>query len=1064
MRGMFISTKFSFLIVLLVGISAAITSAANTPKEIEDPQIIGINKEKPHCTAIPYRDKDAAVGCLREKSVFYKSLNGSWKFKWSKKPADRPVDFYRTDFDACGWDKIEVPGNWQTQGFGKPIYLNDMYPFKKDPPRIQHNYNPVGSYRTEFEVPKDWGGREILINFDGVESAFYLWINGEFVGYSQGSRTPAEFDITKYLKPGKNLLAAEVYRWSDGSYLEDQDFWRLSGIFRDVYLWSAPKLHIADFFITSDLDDDYTDGKVVFRANVINYSEQAVDRGLVEFELLDSDGKTSCFPPSMTSIDQKIEPGQEIEIGLEAEVKNPRKWSAENPYLYTALLTLKNEAGDAIEMQSCRFGFRKSEIKDGQLKVNGKAIYIKGVNRHEHDPYTGHYVSEETMVADIKLMKQHNINTVRTCHYPDSPRWYELCDEYGLYVIDEANIESHGMGYGDESLAKDPKWMKAHMERTVRMVERDKNHPCIIVWSLGNEAGDGINFEATSKWIHQRDKSRPVQYQQARLKPHTDIYCPMYDRIEELVEYAEKYNDRPLILCEYAHAMANSVGNLQDYWNAIEAYDQLQGGCIWDWVDQGLAGESSLGDKFWAYGGDFGDYPNDDNFCCNGLIQPDRKPNPSLYEVKKVYQNIKVIPVDASAGKIKILNKYCFINLDRFDCFWELTEDGVVIQKDNLGKVDIAAGQEKELAIDFDKPKLKPGSEYMLKISITLPEDNLWADKGYVIAWDQFDAGFEISDAAGFNTEAMAKVTLSDEGKKYIVRGENFEVSIGKLSGAIESYRYKGKKMISSRLMPNFWRVPTDNDRGNRMGTRLSVWRMAGQNRMVQSVTAEQVAESIVKITVEAKLPAGNSKQANTYTIYGNGDIVVSSSLEVGEGLPNIPRVGMQMQIPKDFANVKWYGRGPHENYWDRKTGAAVGIYSGTVDELIFNYVRPQENGNRCDVRWAAFLNGQGNGLLVMGEPTFDFSIWPWKMESLEETRHGKKRHPFELEKSRSLTLNIDYKQMGVGGDTSWGARTHRQYRLGEKNYSYSFILLPYENNKGSIESLILKARNQYKY
>ena len=1030
----------------------------------ENPEVIGINKEPARCTAIPYAGRTSAIRCERNRSQYYKSLNGKWDFKWSSKPADRPLDFYKVDFDARGWDLINVPENWQTQGFGRPIYLNDRYPFKKDPPGIQHDYNPVGSYRREFEVPADWKGREVFINFDGVESAFYLWINGWMVGYSQGSRTPAEFNITKYLNEGKNLLAAEVYRWSDGSYLEDQDFWRLSGIFRDVYLYSTPKVHIRDFFVTCDLDDQYKDAKINIKLKAKNYSEKTINFPLIEFELLDNKGKSVGFTPVTGKLNEKIEAGGEKEFSFSGPVENPRKWSAEKPYLYSVLLTMKNGAGRITEVQSCQFGFRKVEIKGGQLLVNGKAIYIKGVNRHEHDPDTGHYVSEESMLSDIKLMKQHNINTVRTCHYPDTPRWYELCDKYGLYLIDEANIESHGMGYEDESLAKDPKWLNAHMDRTVRMVERDKNHPSVIIWSLGNEAGDGINFEATSKWIHQRDISRPVHYQQAKERPHTDIVCPMYATIEKIVDYAKQKQNRPLILCEYAHAMGNSVGNLQDYWDAIEKHSYLQGGCIWDWVDQGLRAKTSHGEEFWAYGGDFGDFPNDGNFCCNGLVQPDRKPNPSLYEVKKVYQYVKVRPVDASSGKVRIRNKYDFINLNEFTCFWEYSENGVVIRSGNAGRLDISPGQEKEISIAFDKPALKADAEYRMKVGFRLAEDMLWAGKGYVVAWDQFDMVFSVPYIPKPVIEDVPELTLVNKNNEYIISNKDFEVSVDKRNGAITNFTYKGKKLITAKtsrrwsgygMLPNFWRVPTDNDRGNAMAMRLGVWKTAGQKRKVESITARQLSPSIVRITVRAKLPAGDSKQSNVYTIFGSADIVVRSSIEISENLPEMPRFGTQMQIPGEFDNVKWYGRGPHETYWDRKTAAAFGVYSGTVDELVHNYVRPQENGNRSDVRWAAFLNDKGQGLLAIGMPSIDFSAWPWRMESIGETRYGKKRHPFELQRSGTITVNLDYKQMGVGGDNSWGAQTHKKYKLLEKSYSYTFRFRPYAPSMGDIQSIV---------
>ncbi|TFG47273.1 MAG: DUF4981 domain-containing protein, partial [Candidatus Brocadiia bacterium] len=745
-----------------------ITPTASALRDWEDPEVIGINKEPAHSTAIPYNNLENAIQCMRENSEYYRSLNGKWQFRYSAKPADRPTDFYRTDFDAVNWDLIDVPCSWETRGFGRAIYLNDLYPFKKNPPFIQHDYNPVGSYRTEFETPKDWNGREIFINFDGVESAFYLWINGKLVGYSEDSRTPAEFNITRYLKKGKNLLAAEVYRWCDGSYLEDQDFWRLSGIFRNVYLWSAPKLHIRDFFVTCGLDANYTNAELNAVILVKNFSQKAVESPVLEMELLEA-GKTTELLSMASKASETIGPDDEKQFTFKAEIGSPQKWSAENPYLYTFLLKLKNDAGNIDEIQSCRVGFRKVEIKGGQLLVNGKAIYIKGVNRHEHDPDNGHYVSEESMISDIKLMKQHNINTVRTCHYPDAPRWYELCDEYGLYLIDEANIESHGMCYGNESLAKDPKWLKAHMDRTVRMVARDKNHPSAIIWSLGNEAGDGSNFVATSNWIRSRDNSRPVHYEGAKGGRNSDIYCPMYATIEKIVDYAKEDRDKPLILCEYAHAMGNRVGNLQDYWDAIEKYKHLQGGSIWDWVDQGLRGRTSHGRDFWAYGGDFGDFPNDGNFCCNGLVQPDRKPNPSLYDVKKVYQNIKVRPLDKSSGKVRIRNKYAFTDLNRFDCTWQLSENGVDIQSGVLGRLNIAPQQEKELAIAFDKPALKANTEYRMKVNFTLPEDTLWAAKGHIVAWDQFDLAFDAPQPEPLDITTMPVLILKVNTNQYLV-------------------------------------------------------------------------------------------------------------------------------------------------------------------------------------------------------------------------------------------------------------------------------------------------------
>jgi beta-galactosidase len=648
-------------------------------------------------------------------------------------------------------------------------------------------------------------------------------------------------------------------------------------------------------------------------------------------------------------------------------------------------------------------------------------------------------------------MKQFNINAVRTSHYPNDPRWYELCDEYGLYLIDEANIESHGMGYHpDITLGNNPDWERAHLERIQRMVERDKNHPSVIIWSMGNEAGDGCNFEAASAWIHQRDPSRPVHYERAEDKPHVDIYSPMYDYIEDLERYASKPQDRPLILCEYAHAMGNSVGNLQDYWDVIEAEKHLQGGFIWDWVDQALWKTTSDGKKFFAYGGDFGDTFNDGNFLCNGLVQPDRRPNPSLYEVKKVYQYVKVKAVNLLAGIFEVQNKYDFLALDFLNITWEVTQDGEVIQTGNLHPLDLTARSSRELVIPFTKPKLKAQAEYFIKLSFSLAETKSWATKGHIVAWDQFRLPFKLPAAKPVNLKSNTDLKIEKSEESITVIGENFVVKIGKASGAIESFIYHEKEIISSPLIPNFWRVPIDNDIGNGMPQRLSVWRLAGQKRVVQDIGFQHVNKKQVNIYVRLLLPAGGSKQELTYAIYGSGDLIVENNFSTDMDIPELPRFGMQMGVTGDFNLMYWYGRGPQETYWDRKSGAAVGLYAGSVRDQIHPYIRPQECANKSDVRWLTLLNSKGAGLLIVGMPVIDASVWNFSMEDLEEAKHT-----FELPQRSDLTLNIDYKQMGVGGDNSWGARTHTEYMLTKKTYSYKFRLRPLNGKEKSIEELI---------
>ncbi len=1034
-KVMFIGSMLYLLVLSSVGVAA--TDKVN---DWENSQMIGQNKELPHCTLIPYADMNRAIAGGRDASKFYKSLNGKWKFNWVRKPADRPMDFYKPGYDVSTWKEITVPGNWQMQGYGMPIYLNRPYAFKMNPPYIQHEYNPVGSYRIEFTIPKEWQNRQVFIHFDGVESAFYMWLNGQKVGYSQGSRTPAEFDITEYLRMGKNVLAVEVYRWSDGSYLECQDFWRLSGIFRNVYLFSTPSVHIRDFEVNCNLDDQYRDAHMNVTARVRNYSDVACMNIRVEVTLLNDENELVGSRVLMEGGSAYIASGGESIIKLATNVSNPLKWSAEKPNLYKVVLTLKDDDGNVMEIESTEFGFRKVEIKGGQLLVNGVPILIKGVNRHEHDPLTGHYVTRESMIKDIKLMKQFNINTVRTSHYPDDPEWYELCDYYGLYLIDEANIESHGMGYKPENtFANKPEWKDAHLDRIIRMGERDKNHPSVIIWSMGNEAGDGTNFEAASEWIHRRDPSRPVHYERAVRRLHTDIVCPMYMRIEGLIDYAREEQDRPLIMCEYAHSMGNSTGNLQDYWDVIEKYDQLQGASIWDWVDQGLSRKTEGGVEYWGYGGDFGDDVNDGNFCINGIVFPDRTPQPGLWEVKKVYQYIKVKPIDLPKGKVEIVNKYDFTNLDEFDVSWKLREDDKVLQKGILPALPIAPKQSKVITIPFKKSKLNPGAEYFIAISFTLKEDVSWTIKGHEVAWEQFNVPFKMPAKPKLKLEEFPELELTEKEKDIIVKGEEFSLVFDKKEGMITSIYYQGNEVMKSGPIPNFWRAPIDNDIGSGMPERQGIWRHAGSNRQIKEVKVERVTPGIISIKVNAFLPSVKSEYENIYTLYGSGDIVISNKFTSGDELPNLPRFGMKMSLLGEFNNISWYGRGPHENYWDRNTSAAVGVYEGTVEQQYVPYIFPQENGNKTDVRWVSLVNKEGVGLLAIGMPVLSISAHHFTTEDLEEATHT-----YELKQRDDITLNLDYKQMGVGGDDSWGARPHPEYTLPAKSYSYKLRLRPF--------------------
>ena len=1020
-------------------------AAAQQVPDWENPRVFGINKEPAHATFVPYPNERGALAGGAQASPFVRSLNGQWKFHWVKQPSERPVDFYKVDYDVSQWKEIRVPSNWEMEGYGTPIYSNITYPFKRDAPRVTseppkeytayRDRDPVGSYRRTFTVPADWQGRQVFLVFHGVNSAFYVWVNGQKVGYSQDSRLPAEFDITRYLAAGENTVAVEVYRWCDGSYLEDQDFWRMSGIFRNVELVAHAPVYVRDFQARPTLDAEYRDAtlRVVVKVRNATNDGKAVS---VEAKLLDLRHHVIGKPAATNAT---APPRGEVSLDLMQAVSHPKKWSAEEPNLYQLLLTLKDAAGKVIEVTECGVGFRAVEIKDGQLLFNGRPLMIKGVNRHEFDPDLGQVVTAGRMIEDIRLMKQNNINAVRTCHYPNVPEWYALCDRYGLYVLDEANVESHGYGANEpQRISTGEDYTEAIVDRVRRTIERDKNHVSIIWFSMGNEAGIGRNFEAARNWAKTNHPEFLISYEPGN-SVHSDFLCPMYTPPDQMQPYWEKYGrGRPMFLVEYAHAMGNSTGNFQEYWDVIESHRQMHGGFIWDWVDQGIRKKDGGGKQFWAYGGDFGDFPNDDNFCTNGLVLPDRTPHPGLAEVKKVYQYVKVEPVDLMAGRVRVRNKYLFRDLSDIRGAWELEENGVVIQRGNLPALKMAAGEAQEVQLAIKQPALKAGAEYFLKVTFRLAAATEWAAKDHVVAWDQMEMPYHAPALPGHDIAAMPALMISADADAFTISSTQFKARVGRQTGALESYEFKGKQLIAAPLAPNFWRSPTDNDRGNDMPKRQGVWREAAARRTVKDVKAEQVSPQVVKVTATASLPAGDSAVLNVYTFYGSGEIEVEQQITPAGQLPDLPRFGMQMRMPGEFRTVTWYGRGPQENYWDRNTAAAVGRYSEQVENLFFPYIEPQESGNRTDVRWVTLTNRAGFGLRATGTPLLSFSAWPFHMEELE--RH---KHPNEIVRSEDITVNLDDRQMGVGGDNSWGAQQHPEYRLPAKSYHYSFRIEP---------------------
>jgi beta-galactosidase len=1016
----------------------------------ENPTVVGINKEPAHATLTPYADQQAALSGRDKESPFVQMLNGEWQFLLVDTPHEVPAEALEGKADSLEWGTIVVPGNWTMQGYDKPIYTNVKMPIPTDPPHVPQDDNPTGIYRRTFALPASWEGREVVACFDGVESAFYLWVNGKRVGYSQGSRLPAEFNLTPFLQPGENSMTLVVIRWSDGSYVEDQDHWWMAGVYRDVYLYAVPAVHIQDLFARAELDEDLVDATLKARVRAAAPDPQDLFGTTVEMALYDGQGEAVWREPVRGPVE--VVNQQVIKADLEAPVPNPAKWSAETPNLYTLVVALLDEGGNVLEAVRVRVGFRRIEIRDREFLINGQPVFLKGVDRHDHHDRFGKWVPYEDMVTEIELLKRFNFNAVRTSHYPNDTRWYDLCDEYGIYVIDEANIECHGVY---NRLPNEPLWATTFLERGMRMVERDKNHPSIVMWSLGNESGYGPNHDALAGWIRGYDPTRPVHYEGAIRSDWqggqlaSDVVCPMYPPIDRIVAYAaDEANRRPLIMCEYAHSMGNSTGNLQEYWDAIESHHGLQGGFIWDWIDQGLLKTDEEGQTYWGYGGDFGDQINDANFCLNGLLWPDRTPQPAMYECKKVFQPLGFKAIDLAAAKIAVTNKRFFVDTGDLQGVWDLQVDGETVQRGELEVLHIPPGECLELELPIETPDLAPGAECFLTVSFHLIEDAAWAPAGHEVAWEQFEMPYRGAPAAPVAIKSMPALELAETDRELSVAGPVFEVVFDKEQGGIARWTVEGRALIARGPALNIWRAPTDNDgiklRPDRRKL-LDRWQQVGLDKLTlhtQSFVVEALGPQIVQIAISTRADAGTDRGAfqhhHIYRVYGRGDISVEHVVVARADLPPLPRVGLTMALPGGFEQFAWYGRGPHESYVDRKAGAAVGCYEGTVDEQYVPYIMPQENGNKTDVRWAALSGADGVGLLAVCRPVLEVSASHYTAQDLSQALHT-----IDLKRRNEVILNLDVKQCGLGG-ASCGPGTLPQYLVEPDVYRFRVRFSPF--------------------
>lgn len=1010
----------------------------------QDATVTHINRMPMTAHYLPFTSENGALAQLKmddarrfqlnTQNERRRSLDGVWKFKLVKNPSLALTDFFKTSYNVNDWQNINVPGSWELQGFDAPIYTDVTYPFKANPPFVPQDYNPVGHYVHEFTVPENWKGMDVIMDFEGVESAFYLWINGKMVGYSEDSRLPAHFNISKFLKKGKNCLAMKVFRFSDGSYLEDQDYWKYSGIERNVFIQARPKSRMNDYVLGNKLINQYKDGNFTLDVNMLNPQKGQK----VEVKVLSATGK------SLFKQIQNITSPADTLIHFGKLLKSVQPWSAESPYLYTLVINTTDRNGRVEESVAQPFGFRTIEMKNGQLLVNGVAITIKGVNRQEHNAVHGRTLSIGEMVKDVKMMKQFNINAVRTSHYPNYSEWYQLCDKYGLYMVGEANIECHGILDTEyKQLADREDWYPAFHDRMYRMIKRDRNHTAIIIWSMGNESGYGKSFEKLYDMSKAMDPTRPVQYEGGGYYAKSDIYCPMYARIWSLRRHVNQRDERPLILCEYAHAMGNSEGNLKDYWDLIYKYDQLQGGFIWDWVDQTIAKTDDKGHKYWAYGGDMGfvGVVNDSNFCANGLVAADRSLHPHIWEVKKVYQNIAFEPVAFMQNRIKVTNRFDYTTLDNYQLVWAVEANGETIRSGKMNFPPLLPHQAKEMEIPMGTLPAADNKEYFLTLRAFSKQATGAVPAGHEVAIEQMQLPVRLEKA---QEQVSGQIEKTETEDAITIQGKtnDFSISFSKKTGEMTSLKYDGKEMLLAGLQPNFWRGITDNDVANGTQERCATWREAGKNMVLKSIKTQADTRKAT-VMADFDMPEQESQVQITYQMLANGNVEVNMHFIPGnKALPEMPRLGMRMILKGDYDQMTWLGRGPQENYADRKSGYLIGKYSASVWEQYHPYVRAQETANKCDVRWFTLASKAGAGIRVEGAEPLSVSAWNFPQDDLlyvpSTIEH---RHGGCVDKKDMVWMNIDHLQMGVGGDNTWGAMVHPEYTITPKEWSYSFTI-----------------------